>query len=90
MGICSVQSIVLHGDAILTAVFTSFGKLSMIVDYMVLQGIWHGKRFTTIFTFIAFMVILFHMVLIHSICVVNNITNVALHVGAILKYILIA
>ena len=86
MGICSVHSIVLHGDAILPAVFTSFGKLSMIVDYMVLQGIWHGKRFTTIFTFIAFMMILFHVMLIHSKGVVNNITNVALHVGAILKY----
>jgi len=54
MGICSVHSIVLYGDAILPAVFTSFGKLSMIVDYMVLQGIWHGKRFTTIFTFVFF------------------------------------
>merc|ERR1719189_238622 len=72
-----------HGKRF-TTIFTFIGKLSMIVDYMVLQGIWHGKRFTTIFTFIAFMVILFHVMLIHSKCVVNNITNVTLHVGAIL------
>ena len=68
----------------MTTFITRFWKLSVIVESVILQCIWHGELLTTIFTSQSFVMIFLHVGLIHAYGVVSYITSCASHDGSIL------